>query len=156
MFETHHGKMLRLLILAAACMGAPAARAALGGSAAGIGADAAQLHGSLQASQGAAFSTVTITTDNGITVREFVDSSGLVFAVNWSGPAVPDLHGLLGEYFANYTQVLSALPNAGRQRAIHVVTAGLVVLSGGHLRAYSGLAYLPVRIPAGVAIEALR
>jgi hypothetical protein len=132
------------------------AHAELGGDAASIVADGAQLHGVMQTSNAAPVAVVTITADNGITVREFLDSTGLVFAVSWSGPAIPDLRELLGRYYVRYTSALSALPNAGRQRAIHVAMADLVVQSGGHLRAYSGLAYLPARLPAGVAPETLR
>jgi hypothetical protein len=151
-----HRMMRRVLLLALPFLWTSGAHAALGGDAASIMADAAQLHGVMQPSTGASLGVVSITADNGITVHEFMDSSGLVYAVNWSGPAMPDLKRLLGGYFAAYTAVLSALPNPGRQRAIHVATAELVVLSGGHLRAYGGLAYLPPRIPAGVALETLR
>ena len=149
-------RMLRVLFLAFPFVCTSVAHATLGGDAASIMTDAAQLHGMMQPSTGASLGMVSIAADNGITVHEFVDSSGLVYAVNWSGPAVPDLKGLLGEYFAAYTRLLSALPNAGRQRAIQVATADLVVRSGGHLRAYHGLAYLPPRVPAGVALETLR
>jgi hypothetical protein len=140
----------------AALLWVSAAQAALGGDAASIVADAAQIHGAIQSSTAAPVGTAIISADNGITVHEFLDSSGMVFAVRWSGPAVPDLQELLGRYFAPYTAVLATLPAAGRQRAIRVITADLVVLSAGHMRAYSGLAYLPQRIPPGVALESLR
>jgi hypothetical protein len=155
MYGHIRGIVPRLLILAVSFVCTPAAHAALGGDAASIAADAAQLRGVEQQSMGPSFGMVAITTDNGILVHEFVDDSGLVFAVNWSGPAVPDLRGLLGSYFASYASVLSGLPNPGRQRAIHAITADLVVVCGGHLRAYTGLAYLPARVPAGVAPETL-
>jgi hypothetical protein len=148
--------MLRGLFLAIPLVCISVARAGLGGDTASIVADAAQLHGVVQPPTPAPSGMVAITADNGITVHEFLDTGGRVYAVNWSGPALPDLKGLLGGYFTAYTAVLSALPNAGRQRTIRVVTADLVVLSGGHLRAYNGLAYLPSRVPAGVAPESLR
>jgi len=156
MGRTTYRAILQLLILIVPAIWLSVARAELGGDGASVMADVAQLHGVMQTSNRAPIAVVTITADNGVIVREFLDSGGLVFAVTWSGPAVPDLRELLGHYFAGYTSVLSALPNAGRQRAIHVVMADLVVQSGGHLRAYSGLAYLPARLPAGVAPETLR
>lgn len=156
MDRTKRRTMLRVLFPAFPFIWMSVAHAALGGDAASVMADAAQLHGVMQPSTGTSAGMVSITADNGITVHEFLDSNGLVYAVNWSGPAVPDLQGLLGSYFAAYAAVLSALPNAGRQRAIQVGTVDLVVRSGGHLRAYSGVAYLPPRVPAGVALESLR
>jgi hypothetical protein len=39
---------------------------------------------------------------------------------------------------------------------VRVATAALVVESSGHLRAYSGRAYLPAEIPTGVPITDIR
>ncbi len=146
----------RIVISSALCAWSISAQATLGGDSASILADATQLHGQVQPVQPAPGDTVSIRTDNGMTVREFLDSGGTVFAVSWSGPAVPDLAAVLGAYFGQYASALWLLQNAGRQRAIHVVTADLVVDTGGHLRAYSGRAYLPAAVPAGVALDTLR
>ena len=132
------------------------AHADLGGDAASIGVDAMHLGGHMSPAAPTSGATVNITTDNGMTVREFLNPDGVVFAVSWSGPAMPDLSELLGPYFAQYAAALGSLPNPGRQRAIHLVLGGLVVDAGGHLRAYSGRAYLPTAVPAGVALESLR
>ncbi len=155
MYRLTRRAVLPLLVVAFVSAWARSAHAALGADAASIEADAVQLHGVTQRSTGPSYAVVTIAADNGILVREFLDSSGRVFAVNWRGPAVPDLSGLLGSYFNSYTSLLAALPNAGRQRAVRAAAADLVVVSAGHLRAYSGLAYLPQRIPAGVALATL-
>lgn len=132
------------------------ARASLGGDTSSITADAAQLNGVVQSVAGSPVNPWVISVDNGISVHEYVDASGLVFAVLWSGPAVPDLRILLGTYYPAYAAGLTALVNPGRKRAVQVVSANLVVHTGGHMRAYSGLAYLQDRIPSGTSIGNLR
>lgn len=39
---------------------------------------------------------------NGVTIREYVLSANVVFAVTWDGPVRPNMRALLGSYFANY------------------------------------------------------
>ena len=135
----------------------PCARACLGGDAASVEADAQRINGVLRQS-GAEIpaAAMLISVDNGLSVQEYLDSTGRVFAVSWNGPALPDLKVLLGDYFTSYTATLARLPNPGRQRALQVTSANLVVRTAGHLRAYRGLAYLQDRVPAGVAIRDLR
>lgn len=89
-------------------------------------------------------------------VREFLNQDGAVFAVSWSGPVLPDLQQLLGPHFAEYSSALAALAHPGLQRSVRVASSGLVVESGGHMRAYAGRAYLPARIPSGVSVAELR
>ncbi len=132
------------------------AHASLGDEAASIISDAAQLNGVVQPEAGSALNPVVISVDNGISVHEYVDASGRVFAVAWSGPAVPDLRILLGTYYPAYTSGLASLVNPGRQRAVQVIAANLVVRTAGHLRAYSGLAYLKDRLPSSTTLESLR
>lgn len=96
----------------------------------------------------AAYSVSETTLDSGTLVREYVGASGAVFAVSWSGPFLPDLRTLLGERFAT----LTAATAAGRQRGrgqVRVADADVVIESGGHMRAWSGRAWLPGALPAG-------
>lgn len=92
-------------------------------------------------------------TEAGTTVREYADANGTVFAVRWDGPAKPDVRRLLGNYFSEYTT--AANEGRGTLRRAGVERNGLVVRSGGRLRAFSGLAYLPAALPAGVTPESL-
>jgi len=147
---------LRLVILTLPAVWMSGAHAALGGDAASISLDAALLHGQLQPLAPLPGAAVLISTDNGIIIHEFLDTGGTVYAVSWSGPAVPDIRALLGGYFGQYASALKSLPHAGRQRAVHLMTADLVVDTAGHLRAYSGRAYLPAAVPAAVSLESLR
>jgi hypothetical protein len=85
---------------------------------------------------------------SGTVIREYAGLDGKVFAVTWHGPFSPNLRQTLGSYFDQY----AAAAPAGRQDRNHVqVHAGnLVVQVGGHMRAYSGRAYLPQSLPSGV------
>lgn len=102
----------------------------------------------------AAYTVHEIPTSSGTVVREFVATDGRVFAVVWSGPTVPDLRQLLGENFAAYTAPQASGPRTHVHRTI--TRGDLVVQSSGHMRAFSGRAYLASLVPAGVAIDGLR
>lgn len=136
------------------------ARASLGGELTSVLDDAAGMHGTVQVSppsEGIPSGEIEeIVTDNGMRVREFLNRNGIVFAVTWAGPAAPDLQRLLGTQFAVYTTALAARPRLGLQRSVRVATRDLVVESEGHLRNFTGRAYLPAMIPAGVSAAELR
>jgi hypothetical protein len=85
---------------------------------------------------------------SGTVIREYAGLDGKVFAVTWHGPFSPNLRQTLGSYFDQY----AAAAPAGRQDRNHmqVHQSNLVVQVGGHMRAYSGRAYLPLAMPSGV------
>ena len=85
---------------------------------------------------------------SGTLIREYAGLDGKVFAVTWHGPFSPNLRQTLGSYFDQY----AAAAPAGRQDRNHVQVreSNLVVQVGGHMRAYSGRAYLPQALPSGV------
>jgi hypothetical protein len=127
------------------------AHAALGGDAASVPIDATDLHGAVNTEIRQQYDIQEISAGAGMRVREYLGRDGVVFAVSWSGPVLPDLQRLLGTHFAEYTAALKALPRPGLQRSVRVTSSDLIVESGGHLRAYAGRAYLPALIPAGVS-----
>jgi hypothetical protein len=133
------------------------ARASLGGDLASVLNDASEWHGAVQDSPLQQYDVEEILTDNGLRVREFLDRKGLVFAVAWSGPIVPDLGRLLGPTrFVTYTTALASRTRLGLQRSVRVATTELVVESETHLRNCTGRAYLPDMIPSAVATADLR
>jgi len=85
-------------------------------------------------------------------VREFARADGIVFGVAWEGPTLPDLKATLGAAFDRFT---AASPTRG-QGPLAVAADDLVVYSAGHLRAFSGHAYLPHALPAGVDAGVVR
>jgi Protein of unknown function (DUF2844) len=85
---------------------------------------------------------------NGVAIREYTLPGNVVFAVKWDGPIRPDMSALLGSYFPNFV-------DAGQNRARG--TGPLVegngdfrIESTGRLGRFSGMAWLPRLMPAGV------
>jgi hypothetical protein len=132
------------------------AHAALGGDAASVLADGAEMHGVANSRYFQQYDERQITGVSGMRVREFLNRDGVVFAIAWAGPVLPDMPRLLGAHFGDYAAALTALNHPGLRRSLRVASRGLVVESGGHLRAYAGRAYLPALIPVGVSPADLR
>ena len=136
------------LALAALLVASLPAAAELGGNVATIQADQQHMKGTRRVTANAAYSIHEIAAPTGTRVREFVSPAGTVFGVAWQGPFVPDLHQLLGSYFDQYAQ---AIQNKRVKRApVMIQQNGLVVQAGGHMRSFSGKAYLPQAMPQGV------
>ena len=136
------------------------ARAGLGDTAASVEADRVSMKGQLRAPRSApGYSVQEITAANGTDVREFVSPSGVIFAVSWSGPAMPNLQQTLGTYFAQYQAAVKTQRATGQRGGHHhleVHSPSLVVHVGGHMRQYFGLAYAPALLPPNVSISDLR
>ena len=145
-----------IAVVAMNALWAGCACAGLGSDAAGVVADGTELHGALNSTSLPRYEIEEITTDTGMRVREYLGRDGVVFAVSWSGPALPDLQRLLGTHYVEYTTALAALTRPGLHRSVRIASSELVVESGGHLRAYAGRAYLPALVPAGISTADLR
>ena len=101
-----------------------------------------------------AYTVQQTTLANGTVVREYLSQAGTVFGVAWMGPQPPNLATLLGGYFPQYVSGVKASHAAGLVRGPGVVESpGLVVRSGGHMGHFSGQAWLPQALPAGVSAE---
>jgi hypothetical protein len=87
------------------------------------------------------------------TIREYVASSGLVFAIAWDGRIHPDLTPLLGSYTGEYQDALRQTPRQPGRRQLQVKTDRVVVEKWGHMRKLQGRAYAPALIPPGVSID---
>ncbi|TFZ08611.1 DUF2844 domain-containing protein [Ramlibacter humi] len=94
---------------------------------------------------GTSYSVAERRLDSGTTVREYVDSSGAVFAVSWSGPYLPDLQQLLGQSF----DALASAPASRSRSALAIDRTDVVIRSTGRMGAFEGRAWLPPRLPAG-------
>jgi hypothetical protein len=101
-----------------------------------------------------AFTTHELQMPSGTTVREYVTPAGTVFGVAWQGPSIPDLRQLLGSHFDEYVAAMET--RRTRRSPVLVQLPGLVVQSSGHMRAFSGRAYLPAALPPNVAPEEIR
>ena len=133
-----------------------AAEASLGGDAPSVTAD--RIHG-----QGALISATSVgpyrieemQMASGTTVREFTSSTGQVFGVAWQGPWMPDLQQLLGSYFDRYLAAAQAAQARRSRGPIVLDTPDLVIHSSGHARAFTGSAFLPALMPAGIQAQSI-
>lgn len=130
------------------------ASAALGENATSTEADRVSMNATLRMLPAANYTVHEIQTPSGTIVREYVSSAGTVFAVAWRGPVMPDLRQALGSYFNRYVEAANGTHAGHRHRAIR--EPDLVVQSNGHMRAFSGRAYVPQLLPQGVTVEEIR
>lgn len=156
-------KSLPAFLTAALALGAASlvdrpAHAALGATAASVEADRVSMKGQVQARSEAGYSVQEITTASGTLVREFVSPAGVVFAVSWNGPAMPNLQQALGTYFA---ELQSAVQTQRSQHArsghnhLDVREPNLVLHAVGHMRQYFGMAYVPSLMPQNLSVSDL-
>ena len=135
------------------------ARAGLGDQVTSVEADRVSMKGQLRTRSEPGYSVQEITASNGAVVREFVSPAGVVFAVSWSGSAMPNLQQTLGTYFAHYVTDAKAKRLSGRHSGhnhFEIREPSLVVHAGGHMRQYFGLAYVPSLVPQNLSISDLQ
>lgn len=130
------------------------ASATLGESSISTETDRASMKASLRILPAAQYTVHEIQTPSGTTVREYISPSGTVFAVGWRGPVMPDLRQALGRYFDRYTA--GAAARQAGHRHVEVREPDLIVQSNGHMRSFSGRAYLPQLLPQSVTVEEIR
>jgi len=109
---------------------------------------AASNTGAASTTSTAAYSVRESRDANGVTIREYVLPSNVVFAVTWEGPIRPDMTALLGSYFPSY---VSAGESRARGTGPLIESNGdFRIESAGRLGHFFGMAYLPRLLPANV------
>jgi hypothetical protein len=112
---------------------------------------------STHATEAANYTVHEIKSPTGTVVREYVSRSGQVFGISWNGPFIPDMHQVLGDYFAEYSSAARAQRESRPSRQpLYIQQPGLVLQSVGHMRAYAGKAYDPALLPSGVDANDIR
>lgn len=146
------------LAIALLALGLPfPAFAALGASLDSVQADQVHLKANVKITEADAYTIHEMTAPTGTVVREYVSLDGRVFGVSWRGPFIPDMQQLLGSYFQHYSQAAKAERERRVGRSpLYIQEPGLVVQTGGHMRAYFGRAYDPGLLPAGVSANDVR
>jgi hypothetical protein len=129
------------------------ASATLGEPDTSIQADQTQMKTTLKVIQRASFRVHEMSLPSGTVLRQYATPDGLVFAVTWSGPTMPDLRQTLGRYFPTY--VAGAKANGAKHRQLQIKSADLIVQAGGRIRSFTGRAYLASAMPAGVTVQDL-
>lgn len=94
--------------------------------------------------------------ESGITIREYASQQGIVFAVTWDGPSLPDLQQLLGNYFPQFHDAMIERRRRGIRGPVMLQQDNLVVESRGHLRTFRGRAYAPNLLPPQVSTEEIQ
>jgi Protein of unknown function (DUF2844) len=128
--------------------------AALGEPESSVAGDVQHLKGSIKSTLRGNYRVHEIQLPSGTVLREFAGVGGKVFAVAWSGPAIPDLRQALGRYFDVY--VTAAQAKQGTRRHLLIEQSEFVMQSSGHMRAFSGRAYLPQALPPATSVDEIR
>ena len=144
----HFGALLLVAVLAP-----HPAFATLGEPETSVASDAAEFKASVKSMEQANYRVHQIQLPSGTVLREFAAPDGIVFAVAWNGPSMPDLRQTLGAYFNAFAAAAKA-PHGGHHM-LQVQQDQFVMQSSGHMRAFTGRAYLPQALPAGVAPDEL-
>ena len=153
--STCKGLRLALAVLVLPGLSLPA-MASLGGNVSSIESDRAQMKASAQVTQHNAYDVHEIQMAGGTVVDEYVSTEGTVFAVAWHGQFVPPMQQILGTYFQQYTAALEARPKMYGHRPLDIEQPGLVVQTGGHMRAHFGRAYIPGLLPQGMTVSQIQ
>jgi hypothetical protein len=124
----------------------------LGGDTDSVSADRELLHAQLRSTPMQHYNRHEISTPGGTLVHEYTTLQGTVFALTWQGPVPPNLRQLFGTYYNEYQDAAASQGRPGAHRQLDVRHADLVVQSTGRLRSFSGRAYVPSLVPAGVTV----
>lgn len=95
--------------------------------------------------------------NTGLSIREYVSSTGVVFAITWKGINHPDLSSLLSAHYSDYenTCLHSQRVRGFRFRRVFQ-GSDIVVEKFGHMRAMQGKAYMPSLLPEGIHSNDIR
>jgi hypothetical protein len=96
-----------------------------------------------------------VTTD-GTVIREFVSSSGTIFAVAWNGLSHPDLTQLFGTYYSEYIEAERATPRPKGRAEMKVNSQNIISVRFGHMRAVRGKAWIPALVPNGFDLSLIQ
>jgi hypothetical protein len=129
------------------------AYAVLGGKVASVAADQAHMKASLKVTSNGRFQVHELQTVGNV-VREFVSPDGNIFGVAWRGQSMPQYSQLLGSYTDRITK--AAQSRRDHRAPLLIEEPGFVFSAFGHMRFYSGRAYIPSMVPAGVLAEEIR
>jgi hypothetical protein len=141
---------IRLILLIWAGISLPA-YAELGGDESGISRDAAVTRMALRAvapSEKRFHMHELSDPIRNVRVRQYANPDGKVFGVAWDGPTKPDLSQVLGPYFTRYTNATAGHSLVRQLRSID--QPDFVLRVSGHMRHFTGSAWVPNLVPANV------
>jgi len=151
-FRSKAGLVFCLVVLS--CAASQHCGAALGADAASVDTDIAKMKGQARARAVTGYTVTEITLPSGTVVREYISAGGKVFAVTWSGMTQPDLKQTLGTYFEEYN--IAAADEHNDHHNLDIDEDDFVLIVGGHMRAWSGRAYVPTLLPPNFPLAELQ
>jgi Protein of unknown function (DUF2844) len=148
---------IAMAVLFAMFLAATQSWAVLGENANSVETDRQMMRGEVRAVAAQGYSLRQINGPAGSQVKEFVSPDGRVFGVAWQGPFMPNLQQLLGSYFQQFQQVARSQTRLhGPRGPVVLRTDKVVIASGGHMRSFRGMAYVPSLLPKNVPAEVVR
>jgi len=98
--------------------------------------------------------TVHIFSKPGLTIKEYEDKNGRIFAVTWLGIAHPDLQKILGEYLSEFqdAQLKIKLPH-GQRRSGKISTDNIILERASTAGQVRGRAYIIKALPENVSLH---
>lgn len=130
--------------------------ASLGGHTNSVETDRTQMNASLRVTPHDTYEVHEMQAPGGTVVDEYVSAAGTVFAVAWHGQFPPPMEQILGTYFQQFSAALQARPRMYGHRPVNIEEQGLVVQTGGHMRAHYGRAYDPSLLPPGLNVNEIQ
>lgn len=149
-------RLTRFVALAAVLVFCVPAFASLGGNVSSVEADRVHMNAKVSVNQTSDYAIHEIQSPGGTVVDEYVSSAGTVFAVSWHGLFPPDMQQILGSYFQRYSAAIQAQPHRYGHPPLNIEESGLVIQTGGHIRAHFGRAYVFNLLPEGITADQIR
>lgn len=124
--------------------------ATVGQGTSSVQSDMAQLKGkNLKITTNSVYTTYSFYA-RGDTIKEYANSSGVIFAMTWRGVTQPLLRDVLGKYYNGYSSKFAARVQARIRHPFVVKTPSIKVMRGGHMRDWRGVAFVQSLAPSGV------
>ncbi|MDE3011972.1 MAG: DUF2844 domain-containing protein [Pseudomonadota bacterium] len=146
----HSKHTLAILSGLLCCLAAVPAAASLGGDPSSVVADA-QAFGAMSVQQQAGTLQRYEIRTAGSVIHEYVDATGVVYAIVFSGGPTPNLDQLLGTHLAAF--------RAGLRHDLRTAIVNTPTLQAqihGRPGAISGVIWLPAQLPPGISTGALQ
>ena len=154
--DDSYGRNMKILlsVIVFLLLGSVPGWAVLGEYANSVTTDQQHMRAQLRETVRQGYSIKELRSADGRTVKEYVSPAGMVFGVSWQGPFMPNLQQLLGSYFGQLQQAAQA--RRLRRGPLVIRLKNFVLVSGGHMRSFRGVAYDPNLLPADVSAEVVR
>lgn len=131
-----------------------ASHAGLGGPPADFGGNALSQRRVQQAQATGSVTYRETVLNTGTVIHEYLGDDGVVYAVTWKGPLLPDLHELLGSHYSALAQ--PGVPMRQGNGHLQIRRDDLVVETRGQMGAFEGRGWLPPRVPRFLKIDRLK